>query len=145
MKNLFVAVVLLFYFTQNTHVFAFLVHYDAYIVNSLPSNNPKLTIHIFSGDDDLGFHDLLVNQQFHWDFTSAAFDRTKFYGSFQWGQKNRGFAVYDWKLANDHCGFQAQNNVCWWVVKEDGFYLANKTNPSPKELVYMNWWLPHDT
>lgn len=140
-----------FCFAPNIHIFAFLERYDSSVVNALPSNDNLLKIHIFSADDDLGYHYLMVGQNFQWTFKMNFFETTKFYGHFWWSTKEREFAVFDKKLAYDHCrtdfsrmdraNLKKKINICMWVVKEDGFYLSNKTNPSPNDLVLLNKWL----
>ncbi|KAG5588363.1 hypothetical protein H5410_048797, partial [Solanum commersonii] len=41
---------------------AWVVKSDVYITNKLPSHSPKLTFHCASKNDDLGYHDLAINQ-----------------------------------------------------------------------------------
>lgn len=141
-EPLFIFLLLFACFAQHSKVFAILESYDGYIANNLPDNSQALKIHIFSGDDDLGFHNLKVNEFFTWQFQMNFFGNTKFYGHFWWGNKERGFAVFDKHLA-PKCG-DHDVNACWWSVREDGFYLARvKTNPV--EYVKMNWWLNKTT
>ncbi|KAL3520643.1 hypothetical protein ACH5RR_018792 [Cinchona calisaya] len=110
--------------------------YHVHIVNGLPDNTNLLTIHVFSGDDDLGFHDLHVNDDYEWHFRTVLPGVTEFFGHFWWAGKEGGFSVYNDDLAYDHC----QTYVCYWLVKPDGFYIANKTNPNDLELSKLYLW-----
>ncbi|KAI5648709.1 hypothetical protein M9H77_34714 [Catharanthus roseus] len=140
MREIFFVVLLLACFAQRTQAQGPFNQYDAYIVNGLPDNSQNFQAHIFSGDDDLGYHDLKVNENFRWHFKMSYFGTTKFYAHFWWGKdKERGFAVFDKHLA-PLCG-EVGNltiNICWWLVKEDGFYLANNTDPAFRDLIKMN-------
>ncbi|KAI5650392.1 hypothetical protein M9H77_36397 [Catharanthus roseus] len=111
-EPLFIFLLLFACFAQHSKVFAILESYDGYIANNLPDNSQALKIHIFSGDDDLGFHNLKVNEFFTWQFQMNFFGNTKFYGHFWWGNKERGFAVFDKHLA-PKCG-DHDVNACWW-------------------------------
>ncbi|KAI5648333.1 hypothetical protein M9H77_34338 [Catharanthus roseus] len=145
MRESFFVVLLFACFSQCTQ--AQFNQYDAYIVNGLPDNSQNFRAHIFSGDDDLGYHDLKVNEKFRWHFRMSYFGNTKFYAHFWWGNnKERSFAVFDKHLA-PICGEvgNATINICWWLVKKDGFYLANKIDPAPGDLKKMNWWLNKTT
>jgi hypothetical protein len=127
-------------------VSAYLEQYDAYIVNGLPNNSQIFRVHIFSGDDDLGFHNLKVNEKFFWHFSKNFWNTTKFYGHFWWGDtKERSFAVFDQRISSKCGTARLDSNVCWWLVKEDGFYLADEVDPPPGDLTYMNWWINRTT
>ncbi|KAG6382810.1 hypothetical protein SASPL_157481 [Salvia splendens] len=69
-------------------------HYDVYIRNSLPAGSPPLNVHCFSGDDDLGYHDLTQNAEYHFDFCEKPF-ATMFACHFKWNGKDKSFHVYD--------------------------------------------------
>lgn len=57
-KNLLVTCILSFYFChQCIQVFAAFEDYDCFISNNLPYND-YLRIHVFSGNDDLKYHNL---------------------------------------------------------------------------------------
>jgi hypothetical protein len=142
MRNLYLIIIVSFYFAQIMYVFAGGEKYSVYIANDLPDND-YLVIHVFSGDDDLKYHNLTFHEYFRWDFKMAAFDKTKFYGHFWWQKKHkeRGFAVFDYDIAWRYCGQFLDYNICWWSVKEDGFWIANMTAPAPEDQTYINWWL----
>ncbi|PIN24458.1 hypothetical protein CDL12_02809 [Handroanthus impetiginosus] len=91
--------------------------YEVHIVNSLPQNSPTLRLHCASGNDDLGYHDLLVNQDFQWSFCDKFFGGTLFFCHLWWGSKNKGFEVF-----NTHWEGRCRNYICDWVAKSDGIY-----------------------
>ncbi|KAL3523353.1 hypothetical protein ACH5RR_016187 [Cinchona calisaya] len=130
--------VLSFYFAQATNYNdSWGESYDEYVVNDLNDYQNILRIHIFSGDDDLGYHDLKPYQGYHWKFRMKFPGITKFFGRFLWAGRDKGFTVFDSKISNDHCG---ETGICYWVVKPDGFYIANKMKPSPGDLVKKHGW-----
>ncbi|KAL6527146.1 hypothetical protein OROGR_016236 [Orobanche gracilis] len=85
------------------------------IINGLPENSPPLKIHCASGDDDLGFHDLGVNQDFKWSFCQNMVTNTLFFCHLWWGSKNRAFVAYDSRCTSI-C------SKCTWTAKSDGIY-----------------------
>ncbi|PIN24457.1 hypothetical protein CDL12_02808 [Handroanthus impetiginosus] len=91
--------------------------YEVHVVNSLPQNSAMLRLHCASGNDDLGYHDLSVNQDFQWSFCTRFFGTTLFFCHLWWGSKNKEFEVFntDWQ---ERCG----NDICDWAAKSDGIY-----------------------
>lgn len=129
---------------QQILVSGIFVDYDAYIVNGFRDNSKKFSVHIFSGDDDLGYHNLKVGEKFLWRFKMGL--TTKFYGHFWWGEdKERELAVFDKHIAPKCRKGLRFTNICWWLVKEDGFFIANTENPKPENLIKMNWWINKTT
>ncbi|XP_022891772.1 S-protein homolog 5-like [Olea europaea var. sylvestris] len=74
-----------------------------------------LTIHCYSGDDDLGIHDLAYNQSFPFNFVPNIWGSTKFFCDFttQFGSGN--YAVYDNLMQSQRCGYD-----CVWYIRESG-------------------------
>ncbi|GFP88805.1 hypothetical protein PHJA_001024200 [Phtheirospermum japonicum] len=52
----------------------------------------RFTIHCASGDYELGFHTLSVNEQFHWKF--CVFSHTLLFCHLWWDHKQKAFDVF---------------------------------------------------
>ncbi|KAI8549409.1 hypothetical protein RHMOL_Rhmol06G0022600 [Rhododendron molle] len=79
-----------------------------------------------SGNDDLGTHELQLSEEFSWQFKPQIFYRTLFFCHFYWESKDRSFAVYDRKLAQQYCGgddLGATYN-CYWLATPSGFFIS---------------------
>ena len=140
-KNFFLLAILLFCLLQATQVHAQRQKYKIVIANGLPSDSPPLTAHCRSKDDDIGNHTLKVNEFFSWRFAMNFWGTTRFYCRFIWGRKTTFFDVFKKHLAFEHCGASTSYvNICYWLVKEDGFYLANTDYPKPSKLMFMHTW-----
>ncbi|CAI9774226.1 unnamed protein product [Fraxinus pennsylvanica] len=74
-----------------------------------------LTIHCYSGGNDLGIRDLAYNQSFQFSFVPNIWGSTKFVCDFntQFGSGN--YAVYDNLMESQRCGL-----YCVWYIKENG-------------------------
>ncbi|CAI9112246.1 OLC1v1012665C1 [Oldenlandia corymbosa var. corymbosa] len=115
---------------------------DVSIISALPNNSPPLVLHCFSGDDELGYRDLHSGELYRWDFFAHPW--TKFLCSFNWTTKTQGFAVYDLKVGlSGGCGDAISNDdlYCYWLVRDDGFYLSKMYNPNPSLGQRTNSWL----
>nr|XP_027060748.1 S-protein homolog 3-like [Coffea arabica] len=135
-KSFFALLLLSFFFVETIlHVHGDGEPYDVHIVNRLPD---KLRAHCFSADDDLGFRTLDLSEDWNWHFRMALFERTAFYCHFWWFAKQGGFAVFDSKIS-DYCG-HSSTNECNWEVREDGFYLFDRTAQSPKFFKANDWY-----
>ncbi|KAM7519421.1 hypothetical protein LguiB_018383 [Lonicera macranthoides] len=108
-----------------------LIHFtsekEVHIVNGLPDNTHSLIIRCQSKDDDLGYHTLLVGQEFFWHFHDNLWGTTLFFCHFWWqGIMDRSFDVYDYKHKNPPCANNKEEfQACYWLVKADGFYYSN--------------------
>ncbi|KAG6404612.1 hypothetical protein SASPL_136863 [Salvia splendens] len=88
--------------------------------------SPPLNVHCFSGDDDLGYHDLTQNAEYHFDFCENAV-ATMFACHFKWNGKDKSFHVYDAR----HGGSDLCNKgICYYVVANDGFHFSNVYPPN---------------
>lgn len=125
---------------QIIHVFAALEPYEVHIVNNLPDNTAPLFIHCKSKNNDLGPHNLLVNNDFNWNFRMNVWESTLYTCDFSWTTKNIGFVVFDASVAYSECGNKLTTNICYWSVQQDGFYLANVLIPPPSSLKKMRSW-----
>ena len=143
-KTFFSLAILLFCLLQAKQVhakFKIIAQYKIVIANGLPSGSPPLTAHCQSKDDDIGHHTLNPDQSFNWEFGMNAFATTRFYCSFTWGQKIRSCDVFNANLADRYCGSSIEvENICYWLVKEDGFYLSARDDPQPSDLHLINKW-----
>ncbi|KAL8547470.1 hypothetical protein ACS0TY_006986 [Phlomoides rotata] len=99
-----------------------------HISNGLPGN-PTLSVHCYSGNDDLGNHSLNNTDEYNWSFCPLFFAQTVFHCDFKWANKEAHFEVY-----NDRVGDKCAN--CFFLAMEDGFYLSYK-NKEPA--VYATW------
>ncbi|OIT06267.1 hypothetical protein A4A49_61598, partial [Nicotiana attenuata] len=99
--------------------------YHVYIASALPKTTNPLEFHCKSKEDDLGIHKLLSGQSWNFSFHENIIRSTLFYCNFGWGSKQKTFNVFDDAIT---CIKQAkgdQTDICYWLVKSDGFYLAN--------------------
>ncbi|KAK4341614.1 hypothetical protein RND71_040115 [Anisodus tanguticus] len=111
-----------------------------HIVDGIEKNTPKSIFHCASRDDDLGWHYLpYKGSDFTFSFKPKAFVETVFFCHFWRGSKNVAFEVYRY---NGACGEEGgyETGICYWLVKEDGFYFANQTNPSPPFFIRKYGW-----
>lgn len=110
---------LLCFLVQSANVSAFILQkYRVFIFNGLPNNNNPLQIRCQSKDDDLGYHNLLMDQNFNWHFRTNFWGTTKFWCHFWWLNKDQADDVFDSIIS-----LLCYDKTCKWVVKEDGFYL----------------------
>lgn len=113
---------------------------DVHIVDGIEKNVPPLKFHCASGDDDLGMHTpKFKGSDFKFSFKRNIFLETLFFCYFWWGSKNIAFEVYRDSGACGHEG-GIKTGVCYWLIKEDGFYFAIQNNPPPSALVRKYGW-----
>ncbi|KAK1417072.1 hypothetical protein QVD17_26194 [Tagetes erecta] len=114
-------------------------YWTVYIYNQI--NNP-ITVHVESGDDDLGNHTLALNDNQNWSFCQAITVKTLFYAHFYWDSKTAFFDVFDYETSKRYCtkwGFQKPRK-CVWLVREDGFYLGEELTPFPEGWTKLHDW-----
>lgn len=129
-KTFFFFLFLAFNFTQKINGAKVHIH----IVNGLPANSPTLTIHCASGDDDLGYHDLPIYGDFNFSFRENIWGRTLYFCHFWCGSKDKSFVVFF-----DSDG-STPSGPFYYLVKDDGFYLARRDNPAPEDYsMYQTW------
>ncbi|KAL7109391.1 hypothetical protein ACP275_06G172800 [Erythranthe tilingii] len=104
-----------FLFTKKTHVS---------VVNTLEPKSGSITVHCKSKDDDLGYHTLAVNQDFHFDFCVKPFS-TLFTCDIWWDKWVASFQAYNAKWLFLPC---AGGNNCVYEVRESGIYLPGGTH-----------------
>ncbi|KAF3625107.1 putative F-box/kelch-repeat protein-like [Capsicum annuum] len=111
---------------------------NVHIVDGIKKNKPQLIFRCASGDDDLGWHfPTYQGSDFQFSFKLNFFVETIFFCHFWWGKKDVSFEVY---RNSGACGSEIHTGICYWLVKEDGFYLANQTSPPPSFLVRKFGW-----
>lgn len=87
------------------------------IFSRLPSNTPQVRLHCRSKDDDLGYHNLAVNQMFTFSFNMNVWQTTLFYCDFWWNQKFLSSHVFDKHMWRD-----LPEDIYKFEVRADGFY-----------------------
>ncbi|KAI3811809.1 hypothetical protein L1987_21541 [Smallanthus sonchifolius] len=101
-----------------------------------------ITVHVQSGDDDLGNHTLALNDNENWSFCEGATFKTLFYAHFYWNSKTILFDVFDDDTSEKYCAkwkFRKERR-CFWLVREDGFYLGAQLNPFPEGWTKLHDW-----
>ena len=97
------------------------IYNDIHINKTTP-----LIVHCASKDDDLGNFTLHPKHENHWVFRPSIWGTTRFSCEFLWGRKHRAFRVFNdhWR---DRCNAPDvhDRNLCFWVVRSDGFYFSN--------------------
>ncbi|PWA58311.1 plant self-incompatibility S1 [Artemisia annua] len=107
--------------------------------------NDPITVHVKSEDDDLGYHTLALNENENWSFCENLWKTTFFYASFNWnGSRTASFGVFD-KPTIPHCQKWrfGKSRLCFWIVKDTGFYVAPHLTPFPNGWTKMHdwsWW-----
>ncbi|KAJ9537412.1 hypothetical protein OSB04_030145 [Centaurea solstitialis] len=106
--------------------------------------NEPITVHVQSGDDDLGNRTISVNGYTKWSFCMNIGFKTRFYAHFYWNSRTAFFDVFDYDTSKAFCDnhklFKKQR--CLWLVRDDGFYLAigQHFNPFPDGWVKLHDW-----
>lgn len=121
-KAFFFLTILALYFV---HVVALFPKYKVVIESRLPADSPYfLRLRCQSKDSDLGYHDLKVNETFSWEFRTNFSHSTLFFCHFYWDTMDAIFDVFDEKKLYHQCSGTNDGNLCTWLVKADGFYMA---------------------
>ncbi|CAH1429542.1 unnamed protein product [Lactuca virosa] len=101
-----------------------------------------ITVHIQSKEDDLGNRTVAFNDYTNWKFCLSSGGRTRFYAHFYWNSRTAFFDVYDNDMAFTYC---TDNNTfkqqkCFWLVRDDGFYISRHYNPFPGGWTKLHEW-----
>lgn len=116
--------------------------YEIHIVNGLPSNKAPLKFRCQSGNDDLGYHTLLVGEEYSWKFHIGLIGNTLYFCHFYWERKDAVFDVFDGGRFYPECDHPSLHDLkCYWLVKADGFYFAeHRADPnSPSWKKKVSW------
>lgn len=128
---------IIFFFSSSSMLFFSFVQktdattpYTVHIYNAISSDPNLITVHCFSGNDDLHYHNLTQNQNFDWSFQENIGYTTEFFCHFWWKSDLEGkFSAFNHHLAITNC----KNRHCFWIVRETGFYLTDDlNNPNPR-------------
>lgn len=111
-------------------------HVTVEIINSLPDNTNPLKVRCQSKDDDLGYHTLLKDQGYSFNFQPNFIGTTLYFCHFYWGNLDKSFDVYDFHR-QCYCE-DCQTNICYYRALADGFYfsLINYSDPSKWQRLY---------
>lgn len=96
--------------------------YEVFIFDELSKKSPILITHCYSGDNDLGYHNLHDHPYHQWSFYASMFKTMRFSCTFRSGARHKRFDVFNAKRA--HMCETGLANVCSWIVKDDGFYFS---------------------
>ncbi|KAF5787662.1 putative plant self-incompatibility S1 [Helianthus annuus] len=114
-------------------------YWTVFIYNDNISDH--ISVHVQSGDDDLGNHTLALKDNENWSFCEAITLKTLYYAHFYWNSKTVFFDVFNDDLSSRYCTpwkiFLPRK--CVWLVREDGFYLGDDITPFP-----IGWTKLHD-
>lgn len=83
-----------------------------------------------SVDDDLGYHNLTVGEDFNWSFCENIFVNTLFFCHIWWGKKERAFEIFKSTHTDKH------NRLQLWVAKSDSIYYSNENSTQSLMKVY---------
>ncbi|GFP88803.1 hypothetical protein PHJA_001024000 [Phtheirospermum japonicum] len=115
MKILFLLFLTVLNIFQTAHTCFLFRTIRVHVFNSLPSNS-TMRVHCASGDDDLGYHTLSVNQQFQWKFCETP--RTLFFCHLWWGKKQCAFDAFVGDLV------QVPKSNHYWYARSDAIHLS---------------------
>lgn len=104
----------------------------------VPGNGHPLVLHCQSKDDDLGYHNLSLNQSFSFGFHMNLWGTTLFFCHFFWGQKKAAFKVFD---KNIYSQIAQGMNTYSYEGREDGmyFYKFNTAIHNMEWTLVMKW------
>lgn len=114
--------------------------YEVHIINDLPSSisapdsSIPLRLHCASGDDDLGYHTLHTQRDFHWSFCMNIMRNTRFICDLWWGSTiAKSFDAFNLDIG------LTCNTTCNWVAKQDGIYFTGNRDPTADLIKRYNW------
>lgn len=105
------------------------------ITSRLPSNKPPVRLHCRSKDDDLGYHNLGVNELFAFSFHTNIWQTTLFTCDFWWSGKYIGSHVFD-----NYIWIEVPEETYKFDIRADGFFFW-RMDP---EYHYYFWDKLHD-
>ncbi|KAK8623021.1 hypothetical protein V6N13_117916 [Hibiscus sabdariffa] len=98
--------------------------YHIHLLNRMTSDDPPLTVHVKSKNDNLKERTVRKDGDFHFKFKPSFWGNTLFYCIFKHGDKTKVFDVFksgDYKHEKLTCRLHRQRSL-YWKVQEDGFY-----------------------
>ena len=102
-----------------------------------------VTVHIKSGDDDLGDHTLEFNDNENWSFCENFWETTLFYAYFNCkGTKSVSFNVWDHDTGDLYGSGSARSHErkLVWLVRDDGFYVGQNHTSFPDGMTHLYDW-----
>ncbi|PWA68742.1 plant self-incompatibility S1 [Artemisia annua] len=106
-----------------------------------------LSVHVKSGNDDLGEHTLAVFENTNWQFCENFWMTTMFWADFNSnGTRTASFHVWDHQLGLTY-GSGSYINIdrrLVWLVRDDGFYVGKRISPFPDGWEKLHDWLKAD-
>ncbi|KAM0017761.1 putative plant self-incompatibility S1 [Helianthus debilis subsp. tardiflorus] len=123
--------------SNTTNKVCFFDYWTVFIYNGIKD---PINVHVQSGDDDLGNHTLALNNNENWSFCQTL--TTLFYAHFYWNSKIAFFDVFDINTSQKYCTRwkYRKERRCFWMVKEDGFYLADHLYTFPGGWTKLHDW-----
>ncbi|XP_021984811.1 S-protein homolog 2-like [Helianthus annuus] len=110
-----------------------------YIFNGIPDST--IDVHVKSGDDDLGHHNITLNLWYDFHFCEIFFGNTLFTGDFADNSRSAHFHVYDEDVSKNVDGSSADSINVYWLLKQDGYYLSKEFKPyDDPSWVYRGSW-----
>ncbi|PIN24465.1 hypothetical protein CDL12_02816 [Handroanthus impetiginosus] len=88
--------------------------HEVHITRYLPPNSSSLKLHCASKNDDLGYHTLSKNQDFHWSFCENIIPNTLFFCHL--GSKEKAFNAFKTKWT------RRAESKHYWLAKSDVIY-----------------------
>ncbi|KAL8052048.1 hypothetical protein ABFX02_06G188000 [Erythranthe guttata] len=131
MKNLIPFLVLFANVVLTVSDCTFTDEIEIHVINRLPF--PQLRFHCASGDDDLGYHNVNPNYDFHWKFCTDFVPSTLFFCHLWWNNKDVSFDVFSTKTY-----YRCLEGKCYWEARTDGIYFADGEDPTQFRKAY-NW------
>ncbi|KAG6390125.1 hypothetical protein SASPL_151607 [Salvia splendens] len=94
------------------------------VVNQATGN--PITVHCYSGNDDLGFKKLAFGESFSWSFRYSVLENTKYICTINtdFGSGSYVYMTYTEGFIVDKCGLN-----CVWIVRQDGPCLQQTQGP----------------
>ncbi|GER28945.1 plant self-incompatibility protein S1 family [Striga asiatica] len=89
--------------------------YEVHLINRLPY--PRLKFHCASGDNELGYHKVVPNFDFHWKFCESIWKNTLYFCHLWWQDKEIAFDIF---TSKHNCRL----HECFWEARKDGIYLS---------------------
>ena len=121
MKNILCFTYLGLLFSSTTLACVYTPGFILRITNNIP--NSKVLARCKSKDTDFGDKWLAFNQDFQWKFCEAYFEHTLYFCHFYWESKEQVFEVFNKRYMYECNIDHGDDNPCYWLVQEDGFYL----------------------
>ncbi|KAI3458905.1 hypothetical protein Pfo_015568 [Paulownia fortunei] len=126
MRYTMIKILLLFLFVEVNILQEFVagcfltLKHDVHIKNYLPPNSAPLKLHCASKNDDLGYHTLYTNQEFHWSFCENFFPNTLFFCHLWWGSKDKAFDSFKESTTKP-------SSQSYWIAMSDGIYFFDNS------------------